>query len=75
MNAMDKSLPELLSMLRTAEQNVKSKGKSILMVNNGKKLNKRPTKRVGRCKGMKFPKERKWPKARKLPNPNLLFLL
>ncbi|KAI5424469.1 hypothetical protein KIW84_030598 [Lathyrus oleraceus] len=41
---MDKSLPELLAMLRTAEQNLKSKGKSILMIGNGKRQNKRPTK-------------------------------
>ena len=54
MNDMDKSLPKLLSMLRTAKQNVKSKGKSILMVSNGKKLNKRPTKQVGKGKGKEF---------------------
>ncbi|KAI5399561.1 hypothetical protein KIW84_064771 [Lathyrus oleraceus] len=45
---MDKSLPELLAMLRTAEQNLKSKGKSILMIGNGKRQNKRPTKQ-GTC--------------------------
>ena len=44
MNDLDRSLPELLSMLRTTEQNMKSKGKSILMISNGKKLNKRPMK-------------------------------
>ena len=38
------NLPELLAMLRTAEQNLKSKGKSILMIRNGKRQNKRPTK-------------------------------
>ena len=63
MNDMDKGLPELLSMLRTTEQNVKSKGKSILMVSNGKKLKKGPPSRL--VKG----------KARKFPNLNLLFLL
>ncbi|KAI5412325.1 hypothetical protein KIW84_057122 [Lathyrus oleraceus] len=41
---MDKSLPELFAMLRTAEQNLKSKGKSIMMIGNGKRQNKRPTK-------------------------------
>ena len=51
MNDLDRSLPELLSMLRTTEQNMKSKGKSILMISNGKKLNKRPTKQVGKGKG------------------------
>ncbi|KAI5436884.1 hypothetical protein KIW84_023125 [Lathyrus oleraceus] len=48
---MDKSLPELLAMLRTAEQNLKSKGKSILMIGNGKKQNKRPTKQSDKGKG------------------------
>jgi hypothetical protein len=43
MNDIDKTLPELLAMLRTAEQNLKSKGKSILMIENGKRQNKRPT--------------------------------
>ena len=56
MNDMDKSLPELLSMLKTAEQNMKTKGKSILMVSNGKKLNKRPTKQVGKGKGKEVAK-------------------
>src|ERR1051325_3437083 len=51
MNDLDRSLPELLSMLRTTEQNMKSKGKSILMISNGKKLNKRPMKQVGKGKG------------------------
>ncbi|KAI5424991.1 hypothetical protein KIW84_030970 [Lathyrus oleraceus] len=48
---MDKSLPELLAMLRTAEQNLKSKGKSILMIGNGKRQNKRPTKQGDKGKG------------------------
>jgi hypothetical protein len=48
---MDKSLPELLAMLRTAEQNLKSKGKSILMIGNGKRQNKRPTKQSDKGKG------------------------
>ncbi|KAI5404436.1 hypothetical protein KIW84_051561 [Lathyrus oleraceus] len=48
---MDKSLPELLAMLRTAEQNLKSKGKSILMIGNGKRQNKRSTKQGGKGKG------------------------
>ena len=37
MNDMNKSLPELLAMLRTAEQNLKSKGKSIMMIGYGKR--------------------------------------
>lgn len=38
MNDMDKTLPQLAAMLRTAEKNMKGKGKAaaILMVNNGK---------------------------------------
>ena len=56
MNDMDKSIPKLLSMLRIVEQNVKSKGKSIIMVSNGKKLDKRPTKLVGKGKGKEVAK-------------------
>ena len=58
MNDMDKSLPELLAMLRTAEQNLKSKGKSILMIGNGKRQNKRPTKQgeKGKCKEVAKPR-------------------
>ncbi|XP_058784557.1 uncharacterized protein LOC131659370 [Vicia villosa] len=56
MNDINKSLPELLSMLRTAEQNLKSKGKSILMVSNGMKQNKRPTKQGGKGKGKEVSK-------------------
>ncbi|KAI5436793.1 hypothetical protein KIW84_023058 [Lathyrus oleraceus] len=53
---MDKSLPELLAMLRTAEQNLKSKGKSILMIGNGKRQNKRPTKQGDKGKGKEVAK-------------------
>ncbi|KAI5389872.1 hypothetical protein KIW84_075252 [Lathyrus oleraceus] len=53
---MDKSLPELLAMLRTAEQNLKSKGKSILMIGNGKRQNKRPTKHGDKGKGKEVAK-------------------
>jgi len=56
MNDMDKSLPELLAMLRTAEQNLKSKGKSILMIGNGKRQNKRPTKQGDKGKGKEVAK-------------------
>ncbi|KAK2389954.1 secreted RxLR effector protein [Trifolium repens] len=48
MNDLDKTLPELLGMLRTAEQNLKTKGKSILMVSNGNKHHK---KQGGKWKG------------------------
>lgn len=36
MNDMEKTLSQLAPMLRTAENNMKGKGKAILMVNNGK---------------------------------------
>ena len=50
MNDLDKSLPELLNMLRTAEQNLK-KAKPILMVQKGKgkgKANKKKDKANGK---------------------------
>ncbi|KAI5430550.1 hypothetical protein KIW84_034942 [Lathyrus oleraceus] len=53
---MYKYLPELLAMLRTAEQNLKSKGKSILMIRNGKRQNKRPTKQGDKGKGKEVSK-------------------
>ncbi|WJX67634.1 hypothetical protein P8452_52084 [Trifolium repens] len=49
MNDLDKTLPELLSMLRTAEQNLKTKGKSILIVSDGKKHHKKPNNQGGNC--------------------------
>ena len=48
----------MLAMLRTAEQNLKSKGKSILMIGNGKRQNKRPTKQVDKGKGKEVAKPR-----------------
>lgn len=55
MNDMDKTLPQLAAMLRTAEKNMKGKGKAaaILMVNNGKfkKHHKKPNKSKGNGKG------------------------
>ena len=58
MNDMDKSLPELLAMLRTVEQNLKTKGKSIMMIENGKRQNKRPTKQGDKGKGKEVAKPR-----------------
>ena len=49
MNYMDKTLPQLALMLRTAEKNMKGKGKAILMVNNGKF--KRQNKKLNKFKG------------------------
>jgi len=53
MNEMEKTLPQLAAMLRTAEKNMKGKGKAILMVNNGKfkRLHKKPNKFKGNGKG------------------------
>ncbi|KAI5411575.1 hypothetical protein KIW84_056585 [Lathyrus oleraceus] len=45
-------------MLRTAEQNLKTKGKSILMIGNGKRQNKRPTKQGDKGKGKEVAKPR-----------------
>ncbi|KAK2414511.1 hypothetical protein P8452_13305 [Trifolium repens] len=65
MNNLDKTLPELLSMLRTAEQNLKSKGKSILMVSNGNKHHKKPKKQGGKWKGKGVAKPKETPPALK----------
>ncbi|KAK2421692.1 secreted RxLR effector protein [Trifolium repens] len=65
MNDLDKTLPELLSMLRTAEQNLKSKGKSILMVSNGNKHHKKPKKQGGKWKGKGVAKPKESPPALK----------
>ena len=52
MNDMEKYLSELLIILRTAQHNFKSKGKTILMVKNGNfnNENKRPNKQDGKGK-------------------------
>ncbi|PNX80323.1 hypothetical protein L195_g036321, partial [Trifolium pratense] len=49
---MDKSLPHVAAMLRTAEKYMKGKGKAILMVNNGKfkRQHKKPNKFKGNGK-------------------------
>ncbi|KAK2372365.1 secreted RxLR effector protein [Trifolium repens] len=65
MNNLDKTLPELLSMLRTAEQNLKFKGKSILMVSNGNKHHKKPKKQGGKWKGKGVAKPKETPPALK----------
>lgn len=46
MNDMEKTLPQLAPMLRTAENNMKGNGKAILMVNygKGKAVSNPPTK-------------------------------
>ncbi|WJX77910.1 hypothetical protein P8452_61178 [Trifolium repens] len=66
MNDLDKTLPELLSMLRTAEQNLKTKGKFILMVSKGKKHHKKPNKQGGKWKGKGVAKPKQTAPALKL---------
>lgn len=57
MNEIDKSLPDLLNMLRTAEQDInKGKGKTILMV-QGKGKGKKSTSR-SKTKGKTKPKSK-----------------
>lgn len=53
MNEMDKSLPQLASMLRIVEKNMTGKSKAILMLNNGKfkKQHIKPNKFMGNNKG------------------------
>ncbi|XP_045810761.1 uncharacterized protein LOC123905172 [Trifolium pratense] len=63
---MEKTLPQLLKMLRQAEQNMRSKGKSnqVLMIGNGnhKKGNKG---KGGKGKGKEVAKPKPNPKALK----------
>ncbi|PNX82340.1 retrotransposon protein putative Ty1-copia subclass, partial [Trifolium pratense] len=59
MNDMDKTLPQLSAMLRTAEKNInKGKGKAIMLVNDGKfkKQNKKPNKWIGKGNGKEVAK-------------------
>ena len=52
MNAMDKSIFELHTMLKTAERNIKSKLGYVLMVQNGNGFKKKGKKKVkGKGKG------------------------
>ena len=53
MNNMEKSIAELHSMLKTAEQTVKKKPSHVLMVNKGKGMKK---KRKSKAKAAKSPK-------------------
>ena len=57
MNEIDKPLPELLSMLRTAEQNLqKTKPETIMMVQKGKGKGKGKKKKDSKSKGKPKPK-------------------
>ena len=57
MNEIDKPLPELLSMLRTAKQNLqKTKPETIMMVQKGKGKGKGKKKKDSKSKGKPKPK-------------------
>ena len=62
-NEMDKSISELHTMLKTAEQNIKSKPGHVLMVQNGKGFK---NKGKGRVKSNAQPKPKPEPKAKTL---------
>lgn len=53
---MDTTIPKLPNMLRTVEQNAKSKGKTIFMANNKnfKKKTKYPTNSLVKGNAIKF---------------------
>ena len=59
MNEMDKSISELHTMLKTAEQNIKSKLDHVLMIQNGKGFKKK-----GKGKGKGMPNAQPEPKAK-----------
>ena len=63
MNEMDKSISELHTMLKTAEQNIKSKSSHVLMVQNGKGFKKKgKSKGKGKGKSNAQPKPKPEPK-------------
>ena len=66
MSDMEKTLPQLLGMLRQAEQNMKTKGKSnhVLMIGNGNK-GKGNKGKGGKGKGKEVAKPKPTPKALK----------
>ena len=65
MNEMDKSISELHTMLKTAEQNIKSKPGHVLMVQKGKGFkNKGKGKSKGKGKYNAQPKPKPEPKAK-----------
>ena len=63
MHSMDKTVLELHGMLKTAEKNIKSNTKDVLMVNKGKGM-----KKVGKGKG-KTQKGFQKPKPKLKPKP------
>ena len=73
MNEMDKSISELHTMLKTAEQNIKSKPSHVLMVQNRKGFkNKGNGKGKGKGKSNAQPKPKPEPKA-KAPKEGVCF--
>ena len=73
MNEMDKSIFELHTMLKTTEQNIKSKPGHVLMVQNGKGFkNKGKGKGKGKGKSNAQPKPKPEPKA-KAPKEGVCF--
>ena len=73
MNEMDKSISELHTMLKTAEQNIKSKPVHVLMVQNGNGFkNKGKGKGKGKGKSNAQPKPKPEPKA-KAPKEGVCF--
>ena len=71
MNEMDKFISELHTMLKTAEQNIKSKPGHVLMVQNGKGF-KGKGKGKGKGKSNSQPKPKPEPKA-KAPKEGVCF--
>ena len=71
MNEMDKSISKLHTMLKTAEQNIKSKSGHVLMVQNGKGF-KGKGKGKGKGKSNAQPKPKPQPKA-KAPKEGVCF--
>ena len=73
MNEMDKSISKLHTMLKTAEQNIKSKSGHVLMVQNGKGFKaKAKAKGKGKGKSNAQPKPKPEPKA-KAPKEDVCF--
>ena len=73
MNEMDKSIYELHTMLKTAEQNIKFKSGHVLIVQNGKGFKKKGKgKDKGKGKSNSQPKPKPEPKA-KAPKEGVYF--
>ena len=75
MNKMDKSISELHTMLKTTEQNIKSKPVHVLMVQNRKGFkNKGKSKGKGKGKGKSNPQTKPKPEPKaKSPKEGVCF--